>query len=333
MGLMSNPPYNLKWDIPIFAEMQSRFILGVPPSSNANYAFILSALNKSDRCVFILPCSVLTTSNNDEEKIKQQLVDKNYIDAVISCPDRMFESTSIPVCILVLDKKKTSTKISFVDMTNNYDTEIRCQNGQFGGKLHTSRTYKKTVNIFNDNQINQILDIIKEKKDITNLSYNATVTEVKNNEYKLTPKQYISCETKAKHRDISDIVNDINRVMQEKGACKLTINETLAKSLGFDLELYKQQIDLTDLNDLLTRINAEKIKIVSYFQPSKCKNEIKFENNSKDILSSVLLMIMNTWKQHIFYLNNEENRYLAELRDALLPLLMNGDIDIEDKVN
>ena len=42
-------------------------------------------------------------------------------------------------------------------------------------------------------------------------------------------------------------------------------------------------------------------------------------------------MILNTWKQHIFYLNNEQNRYLAELRDALLPDLMGGKIDLSQK--
>ena len=61
---------------------------------------------------------------------------------------------------------------------------------------------------------------------------------------------------------------------------------------------------------------------------SKKKNEIRFENNSKDILSSILVLILNSWKQHVFYLNQEENRYLAELRDALLPELMSGKIEV-----
>lgn len=41
-----------------------------------------------------------------------------------------------------------------------------------------------------------------------------------------------------------------------------------------------------------------------------------------------LVLILNNWKQHIFYLNQEENRYLAELRDALLPELMSGKIEV-----
>lgn len=40
---------------------------------------------------------------------------------------------------------------------------------------------------------------------------------------------------------------------------------------------------------------------------------------------------MNMYKQHIYYLNNEENRLLAELRDSMLPFLMNGKIEFNDK--
>ena len=67
---------------------------------------------------------------------------------------------------------------------------------------------------------------------------------------------------------------------------------------------------------------------VNFAMAQKKYAEIKFENNSKDALSSVLMMILGTWKQHIYYLNLEENRYLAELRDALLPDLMSGKIEV-----
>lgn len=81
-------------------------------------------------------------------------------------------------------------------------------------------------------------------------------------------------------------------------------------------------------NDLLVQLGADKLERQDYFTASKKKNEIKFENNSKEQLSSVLVMILQNWKQHIYYLNTEENRYLAELRDALLPELMSGKIDL-----
>ena len=79
---------------------------------------------------------------------------------------------------------------------------------------------------------------------------------------------------------------------------------------------------------MLKKIADEKIIKEDYFQTSKNKNEIKFENKSKDSVSSILMMIFQMWKQHIYYLNNEENSYLAELRDALLPELLNGNLEI-----
>ena len=79
---------------------------------------------------------------------------------------------------------------------------------------------------------------------------------------------------------------------------------------------------------MLQKLGARALVEQNYFMTSKKKNEIRFENNSKDILSSILVLILNSWKQHVFYLNQEENRYLAELRDALLPELMSGKIEV-----
>ena len=109
---ISNPPFNLKWQIPPFASIQSRFALAdIPPESNANYAFILTALDKCDKAVFILPNGVLTAETCEEAKIRRTLIENNFIEAVVLCPDKMFESTQIGVCILMLNKNKQNTII------------------------------------------------------------------------------------------------------------------------------------------------------------------------------------------------------------------------------
>lgn len=41
-------------------------------------------------------------------------------------------------------------------------------------------------------------------------------------------------------------------------------------------------------------------------------------------------MLFSNWKQHIYYLNQEENRYLTELRDKLLPDLMSGKVQFDE---
>lgn len=332
-SLISNPPYNMKWNYPDFASFQERFSnCELPPESNANYAFILTALNMIDnKAVFLLPCGVLSTSNKQEINVRSYLVEKNLIESVIILPDNMFESTSIPTCLIVFNKKKETTFISMVDMRNTYDIEKRKQKGQYGGASHENRIYEKEVKVFSEKNIDDVIEAIKSKKSVKGFCKQVSINEVKENSYILTPSRYIEIEEeKSASRPFKDIVNDLNRVINEKNACKLTLNETLAKSIGFDIELYKkdQTESFKELNDLLVNLGADKIIKHDYFRTTKNKNEIKFENNSKDILSSILMIVLNNWKHHLYYLNTEENRYLAELRDALLPKLMNGEIKI-----
>lgn len=335
ISLISNPPYNTKWNLPPFAQIQSRFAnCELPPENNANFAFVLTALDLVDeRAVFLLPCGVLSTDNKQEKAIRKYLVEKNLIDAVITCPDKMFEATSIPTCIIVFNKQKSTTHISFVDMRRTFEVEQREQNGQYGGVSHENRTYKKEIKVFTDEQMQKAIDSITNRSTIPEFSKSVSAQNIAENDYSLIPSRYIEFqEQEYKHREYTEIVQDINRITAEKNACKLTINESLAKTLGFNADLYKQdQQQDSELNDLLKQLGTEPLAKQNYFTTSKNKNEIKFENNSKDILSSVLMMILNTWKQHVYYLNNEENRYLAELRDAILPDLMSGKIDLSQK--
>lgn len=57
---------------------------------------------------------------------------------------------------------------------------------------------------------------------------------------------------------------------------------------------------------------------------------MEFKQNDKEIQSEIMCVIFNMWKAHIMFLNNIENEYLSELRDALLPDLMSGKLDLED---
>ena len=141
--VISNPPYNLKWEHPFFASNQERFNLGLPPKNNANFAFVLSALETSDNAVFLLPNAVLTTTNKDESIIKENLVKANYIEAIAQLPDGMFESTSIPTTLIVLNKNKDTSSIFMIDLTDKADKEIREQRGQFGGASKQNRVYEK----------------------------------------------------------------------------------------------------------------------------------------------------------------------------------------------
>lgn len=330
---ISNPPYNMKWKIPPFAQLQPRFNdCELPPESNANYAFVLTALDNCNKKVsMILPCGILSSEVTNEKRIRQYLVEKNLIESVILCPDKMFEATSIPTCLLTLSKKKETTHIAFLDMRKTCDVEQREQNGQFGGASHENRTYKKAVNVFSDEQMESAIDSIINQKSIPEFSKSVSVQTISENDYCLAPSRYIEFQEKNfVHREYGEIIDDLNRVINEKNGLKLTMNETLAKAIGlYDIfQMFKQSEETADSMNQMLVFTGKKIEKENFISMTKKAGELKFENGSKNSISTILLSILQMWKQHIMYLNNEENRYLVELRDALLPDLMSGKIDL-----
>lgn len=202
------------------------------------------------------------------------------------------------------------------------------------GNTHENRVYKKEVNIFTDEQIQELNKTVRERIEKKDFSKVVTIEDIKNNDYSLFPSKYFEIEFDDLYgvtRSYDDILNDLNRIIKQKNCLKLTINESIAKSIGiYDVAMQmkdSQQIN-TEMNKTLKSIKLE-IEKENYITLSKNKNEIRFENNSKEQVSEILMLIMNNWKMMMYHLNNEENRYLVELRDKLLPDLMSGKINLD----
>ena len=127
---ISNPPYNIKWEPPTPLENDTRFPV-IPPASNANYAFIFDVFSKTDKSIFILPNSVL--ESKIELECRKWLIDNDYVETVITNPNKMFEATNISTCILVLNKsKKNKGNVNLIYSCKNCVVEERKQNGHFG---------------------------------------------------------------------------------------------------------------------------------------------------------------------------------------------------------
>nr|WP_257571313.1 SAM-dependent methyltransferase [Tetragenococcus halophilus] len=321
----------MKWQHPFFAQSQSRFDLGLPPESNANFAFVLSALDHSEKATFILPNAVLYTSNKDEFIVKKNLVDKNYLEAVISLPGNMFESTSIPTCILVFNKRKSHSYTQVIDLKGKETKEIRDQRGQYG-KTNTNRVYKKELNVLSNDVIKEVLSVVESRKNEVGFTKSVSINDIKEQEYDLNPGKYIDTESVDNiHRPYEDIIKDLNRIIESKNGVKITINEKMAKDLEiYDLmQDFKQSKELNkNMNEMLRAVNPNlKIKKEDIAALSRNK-EMKFEVKNFERVPEMIALFISMWKQFVMTLNNEENRLLVELRDALLPDLISGDIDV-----
>lgn len=324
--IISNPPYNMKWDAPAPMLADSRFQdKPIPPASNANFAFVLTALDRmkcGGRCAFVLPNGVL--SSDPEKGIREYLLDAGMIECVIILPDKMFEATSIPTCVIVFSCGNKSVK--FYDCRRKAVQEQRDQNGQFGGKSKENRTYHKTVNVLPNDVISAVCGDCSSEPEF---SQEVSIDEIAKNSYNIVPSRYIAFqEREAQHRPYANIMADINRISRERSVIKITCNETLAKAIGlYEVEELEKQADNTGLDKTFELVGGH-YESRRYITLTKNKNEFKIENQDKEILSSLINFFLPMWKQHVFYLNQEENRLLAELRDAMLPDLMSGKLVI-----
>jgi type I restriction enzyme M protein len=110
--VMANPPFNQKeWSTPAILD-DARWAHGVPPTGNANYAWIqhfLHHLAPDGRAGFVLANGSLTTMSGGEGKIREALVRADVVDCVVALPAQLFYTTGIPVCLWFLDRNKASS--------------------------------------------------------------------------------------------------------------------------------------------------------------------------------------------------------------------------------
>lgn len=318
--VISNPPYNMKWEYPFFAASQSRFDLGLPPENNANWVFIETALNEVDHAVFLMPKGLLSSSNKNEKLIVENVIKTSWLKAIIALPERMFESTSIPTCLLIFDKLNDSHNVLMINLADKASEETRLQNGQFG-QAATNRTYKKTINVLSKEVINQTVKLLNKPENIDGLSQIVTQDEIAKNDYCLTPTRYFKSEyKKEKHRDYKDIVNDLNHIVKLKNQLKITINNKAAKDLGvYELVQQFKESQKNSREIAKTIKEDNKLDLIEEKMVTTTNSKVlKIEVQDWDEIPILFAQIIKEWSQMIYALNLEENRYLAEYKEALL---------------
>ncbi|MDP9904804.1 type I restriction-modification system subunit M [Arthrobacter bambusae] len=126
-AVIANPPFSLSnWGAERWSS-DPRAICGVPPAKNGDLAFVqhmVSSMNPgTGRVGVVMPHGVLFRGGA-EAKIRQGLVDKDLLEAVIGLPPNLFYSTAIPACLLIFrDQKPADRKdhILFIDGSARFD--------------------------------------------------------------------------------------------------------------------------------------------------------------------------------------------------------------------
>ena len=125
-AIVSNPPYSIKWDgdaNPLLINDPRFAPAGVlAPKSKADLAFTLHILSwlAVNGTAAIVEFPGVLYRGGAERKIRQYLIDNNYVDAVIQLPPDLFFGTTIATCIIVLKKSKRDNATLFIDASAKF---------------------------------------------------------------------------------------------------------------------------------------------------------------------------------------------------------------------
>lgn len=213
--IVSNPPYSIKWagdDNPLLINDPRFAPAGVlAPKSKADLAFIMHSLSwlASNGTAAIVCFPGILYRGGAEKKIRQYLIDNNFIDCIIQLPSNLFFGTSIATCIMVLKKNKADSKTLFIDASGEC---IKVTNN----------------NRLTPENIERIVDTFAGRAEVAHFSHLAAYEEIRGQEYNLSVSTYVEQEDSREVIDITALNAEIERIV----AREQVLREEIDKIIG-----------------------------------------------------------------------------------------------------
>jgi len=224
-AIVSNPPYSIKWEgdkNPLLINDPRFSPAGVlAPKSAADMAFVMHCLAwlATSGTAAIVCFPGIMYRGGAEQKIRQYLVENNYVDCVIQLPANLFFGTGIATCIMVLKKSKRDNHTLFID---------------------ASGMYKKVGNINNltSENIQHILDLFTDRANVAYQTRLVANGEIAGQNYNLSVSTYVEKEDTREKVDILQLNAEIHRITKRVNQLREEIDTIIA-----DIDLDSVEIE------------------------------------------------------------------------------------------
>ena len=218
-AIVSNPPYSQPW-----AGKKNPLLINDPryapagvlaPVSKSDFAFIMHALawlaNNGTAAIVCFPG--IMYRGGAEKKIRQYLMESNFVDAVIQLPDNLFFGTSIATCIMVLKKSKPDTTTAFIDAS------------------------KEFVKVTNSNKLSQaniehILKFYTDRADVPHTVRVVKGEEIAAEDYNFSVSTYVEPEDTREVIDIVELNREIREIVAREAVLRTEIDRIIAEIEG-----------------------------------------------------------------------------------------------------
>lgn len=302
--IVMNPPFSDKsWSDGVNPsdDVYDRFDgYGIPPLKNGDYAWflhVLKSLNSAGRAGIILPHGVLFRGNA-EETIRKAILNKHYIEGIISLPPNLFFGTGIPACIIVIDKK---------------DAEDR--DGIF--LIDASQSFKKdgSKNRLREQDIEKIIRTYLAREEIEGYSRFVTYADIlKDNDGNLNITRYIQCPSKELPQNISahlygGIPGSDIASLDKLWEISPNLRQSLFDVLDSARDTYKLTIEPNNIEDAL--LSDPDVQIETKLESDEC-----FDVWKSQVENSLLSIDANTAPQSL--IRSISSKLLEIYKDVLI---------------
>ena len=230
--IMANPPFNLSdWGADKL-QNDKRWVYGVPPSGNANFAWMqhmIHHLSPVGRIGLVLANGALSSQTGGEGVIRQRIVEADLVEGIVALPSQLFYNTGIPVSLWFLSRNKQQKgRVLFVDARNMGQMVTRAVR-----ELDEEKDIKKIADTF---------DAYREGtlEDEAGFCAVKTLDDIAAQDYILTPGRYVGI---AKQEDDGEpfaekmqrLTAELSGLFAESHRLEEEIKKQLG-SIGFKIE-------------------------------------------------------------------------------------------------
>ncbi|MCF8222721.1 MAG: type I restriction-modification system subunit M [Bacteroidales bacterium] len=229
--IIANPPFNVSdWSGDLLRK-DGRWKYGVPPTSNANYAWIqhfLYHLSPNGQAGFVLAKGSLTTKSGGEGVIRKTLVEANLIDCIVNLPPKLFLNTQIPASLWFMSRNRTNGKF------RNRSSEILFIDARNMGHLINRRT-----KVLSEEDIQEIAETYHtwrnpegNYEDIKGFCNSTPIERVKELDYVLTPGRYVGLAEEEDDFDFKERFNSLKSEFDEQLKEEERLNKMISENLA-----------------------------------------------------------------------------------------------------
>ncbi len=225
--VVANPPFSLaKWGSEnAETDRFGRFWRGVPPKSKGDWAFIThmieAAKTREGRVAVVVPHGVLFRAAK-EGIIRKAVIEENLLDAVVGLPPNLFQTTSIPVAVLLFDRRREKggeleqrDDVLFIDASRDFQPS-------------------KNQNQLLDEHVEKIVATHLARKDVDRYARVVSREDIRTNDYNLNLPRYVDTFEVAEEVDIATVQKEIDALETELTELRGKMRGHL-KELGIDV--------------------------------------------------------------------------------------------------